>query len=139
MPISTIRRPPGPCRTADAAAEHLGFLSKEAVEVFGVLLLDGKHKVIGWAETSRGTVNCSLVHPREVFGPALRMGATCIIVAHNHPSGDPAPSVEDIKVTERLIEAGKLLGVPLMDHVIIGNETHYAFRQNHFELWRDDE
>lgn len=112
---------PGPCRHAGRVAEILDHLREEAVEVFAVLLLDGKHRVSGMAEVSRGTLTTSLVHPREVFGPALRMGAAAVIVAHNHPSGNPEPSKEDLAVTRRLIEAGQLLGVPVLDHVIIGD------------------
>lgn len=81
-------------------------------------------------EISRGTLTASLVHPREVFGPAIRMGAAAIILAHNHPSGDTTPSEEDQTVTKRIHEAGMLLGVPLLDHVIIGAGGSYAsFRE----------
>lgn len=105
-------------------------LQTEAVEVFGVLLLDGKHNVSGWAEVSRGTLTASLVHPREVFGPAIRMGAAAIIVAHNHPSGDPSPSLEDFDVTERLRQASELLGIPMVDHIIVGaGQAYSSFRQ----------
>jgi DNA repair protein RadC len=101
-------------------------LQHEPAEVFVALLLNGKHCVTGIAEVSRGTLTSSLVHPREVFGPALREGAAAIIVAHNHPSGDPAPSMEDVEVTKRLSEAGRLLGVPLLDHLIIGQGDSFA-------------
>ena len=70
---------------------------------------------------SEGTLSTSLVHPREVFGPALRGGAAAVIVAHNHPSGDPRPSAEDVSVTRRLQETGRLVGIPLLDHVVIGD------------------
>lgn len=95
-------------------------LEREAVEVVLTLLLDGRHRLFGVAESSRGTLNHSLVHPREVFGPAIRLSAAAIIVAHNHPSGDGSHSAEDVEVTRRLRIAGELLGVPLLDHVIIG-------------------
>ena len=100
-------------------------LADEPVEVFVSLLLNGKHRVVAFAEVSRGTLTTSLVHPREVFGPALRLAAAAIVVAHNHPSGDPEPSVEDLAVTRRLRDAGKLLGVPLLDHVILGADDAY--------------
>jgi len=101
-------------------------LEHEPAEVFVVLLLDGRHRVTGLAEVSRGTMTSSLVHPREVFGPALRDSAAAIIVAHNHPSGDPSPSSEDVEVTRRLHEAGKILGIPLLDHVIVGEKGSFA-------------
>ncbi|HMI85617.1 MAG TPA: JAB domain-containing protein [Polyangiaceae bacterium] len=104
-------------------------LKHEAVEVFVVLLLNGQHRVFGLAEVSRGTLTATLVHPREVFGPALRHGAAAIIVAHNHPSGDPEPSTEDVTVTQRLVEAGTILGIPLLDHVIVGErDRHLSLR-----------
>jgi DNA repair protein RadC len=69
------------------------------------------------------------VHPREVYGPALMLGAVRIVVAHNHPSGDPAPSAEDRMVTERLRQAGQLLGVEMLDHVVLGSERFYSFAE----------
>ena len=101
-------------------------LEDEPVEVFVSLLLNGKHRVFAFAEVSRGTLTTSLVHPREVFGPAVRMSAAAVIVAHNHPSGDPEPAREDLEVTRRLRDAGKLLGVPLLDHVILGEDGVYT-------------
>jgi DNA repair protein RadC len=107
-------------RIAESAIGH------EMVEVFVAILLDGKNRAVGFVEVSRGTMTASLVHPREVFGPALRMGAVGIVVAHNHPSGDPTPSSQDVQVTARLREAGALLGVPLLDHVVIGSAGRYV-------------
>ena len=101
-------------------------LEAEPIEVFVSILLNGKHRVFALAEVSRGTLTTSLVHPREVFGSALRMSAAAVIVAHNHPSGDPEPSVEDIEVTRRLRDAGKLLGVPLLDHLILGENAAFT-------------
>ncbi len=101
-------------------------IADQSVEVFVTLLLNGKHRVIGLAETSRGTLTTSLVHPREVFGPAVRLGAAAVIVGHNHPSGDPSPSPEDLEVSERLKNAGALLGIPLLDHVIVGDHGRFA-------------
>lgn len=95
-------------------------LEHEAQECFGLLTLDAKHRVTGWRIISRGTLTSSLVHPREVFRPAIALGAAAVIVTHNHPSGDPEPSVEDVHVTARLCDAGRLLGIPVLDHVIIG-------------------
>lgn len=104
--------------------EEIFNLSAQAEELFVILVLDTKNKVLGAFEVSRGTVNMSLVHPREVFKRALLMNGTSIIAAHNHPSGDSRASKEDIRITERLREAGKLLGIELLDHVIV---TEYGF------------
>ena len=98
------------------------------VENFAVVLLNGKHRVIGIAIVSVGTPTVALVHPREVFGPAVRMGAVSVIVAHNHPSGDPEPSREDHDVTQRLKQAGELLGIQLLDHIVIGLDSHVSLR-----------
>lgn len=104
-------------------------LEDEPIEIFVALLLDSRHRITGYVEVSRGTLGSSLVHPREVFGPAVRLGASGLIVGHNHPSGDPTPSQEDRDVTLRLIEAGKILGIPLMDHVMIGNPGYASLRE----------
>lgn len=109
-------------------------LADEPVEVFVSLLLNGKHRVFAFAEVSRGTLTSSLVHPREVFGPALRLSAAAVIVAHNHPSGDPEPSVEDLEVTRRLRDAGKLLGVPLLDHVVLGEGAAFTSLRDRIEF-----
>jgi DNA repair protein RadC len=98
-------------------------------ETFHVLLLDGKHRLRRRQRVSEGTLTTSLVHPREVFGPALREGAAAIICVHNHPSGDPEPSREDVEVTRRLIDAGRLLGVPLLDHVVVADEGFVSLRE----------
>lgn len=91
-------------------------------EAFFALHLDGGNKVFAVHLVTVGTLTSTLVHPREVFAPALINHACSIIVCHNHPSGDPAPSPEDVEITHRLIAAGRLLGVPLKDHVIVGQE-----------------
>jgi DNA repair protein RadC len=91
------------------------------VEQFWVAILDAKHHLQATYRVSEGTLTAALVHPREVYGPALRLGAAAILVAHNHPSGDSTPSPEDKAVYKRLQEVGTLLGVPCLDSVIIGN------------------
>ena len=88
-------------------------------EVFIVLHLDTRNRVVAHETTSIGSQNASLVHPREVFKAAILKGATSIILAHNHPSGDPAPSKEDIDLTHRLAEAGGLMGIQVLDHVVV--------------------
>lgn len=100
-----------------------------AQESFHVLLLDGKHRLQRCQRVSEGTLTSSLVHPREVFGPAVREGAAAVIVVHNHPSGDPEPSNEDIAVTRRLIDVGRLLGVPLLDHVVVADAAYVSLRE----------
>jgi DNA repair protein RadC len=99
-------------------------------ETFYVVLLNASMKCIGDFEVSLGTVNASLVHPREVFYPAIRNLATGIIVLHNHPSGELSPSNADMEVTERLIKSGEILDIRVWDHIIITVNNYYSFRQN---------
>jgi DNA repair protein RadC len=87
------------------------------------VLLDAQLRYLMHTEISVGTLTASLVHPREVFGPAIREGAASIVLIHNHPSGDATPSREDLRLTRQLCEGGKLLDVPVHDHVIVGNGT----------------
>ncbi len=98
-------------------------------ESFEVLLLDGKHRLRRRVPISLGTLTSSLVHPREFFRPALREGAAAVIAVHNHPSGDPEPSAEDVEVTRRLWDAGRLLGIPLLDHVVLGDGCFVSLRE----------
>ena len=105
-----------------------GLIGDRAQEVFVVLLLDGKYRVFGYAEVSLGTLTTTLVHPRETFGPAVRLGAAAVVVAHVHPSGDPEPSAEDLELTRRLIDAGRLLGIPLLDHLVLGGDSFVSLR-----------
>lgn len=88
-------------------------------ERFLVLLLDGRHRLLREVVISQGTLTASLVHPREVFRPALREAAAAVVLIHNHPSGDPTPSTEDREITGRLAEAGQLVGIPVLDHVVV--------------------
>ncbi|HJP83641.1 MAG TPA: DNA repair protein RadC [Fimbriimonadaceae bacterium] len=101
-------------------ARRLDHLRHEKREHFVVVLLDSKGHIQRISPVHIGTVNMSIVGAREVFREAVKDGASSIIVAHNHPSGDPTPSPEDIKVTKKLVEAGKLLDIPVLDHIIIG-------------------
>lgn len=101
----------------------------EEKERFFSVILNTKNRVIGIEEISVGSLNSSIVHPREVFKSAVRKSAAAIIVAHNHPSGDPTPSREDVEVTRRLCEAGRLLGVELLDHVIFGDREILSLKQ----------
>lgn len=105
-------------------AKVLGYKMSIDSESFFVLPLDKKCRLCGpMTEVTRGTLDSSLVHPREVFKVALKWSAASVIVAHNHPSGDPTPSKEDLDVTRRLIEAGRVLSVPLTDHVVVGDDA----------------
>jgi DNA repair protein RadC len=103
-------------------------VQEEAQEVFGVLILNTKNKVVAVHEVSRGTLNSSMVHPREIFKPAVLHNAAGIICFHNHPSGDTVPSKEDIEVTERLVAAGEILGIIVMDHIIVGDDDYISLR-----------
>jgi len=98
-------------------------------EHFVVLYLDTRNQEIRREVVSIGSLNASLVHPREVFEPAVRNSAAQVIVAHNHPSGDPDPSEQDKEVTRRLVQAGKVLGIELLDHVIVTRDGFFSFRE----------
>jgi DNA repair protein RadC len=101
------------------AAEYLRRrIRDDAREHFVAIYLDGRHRAIADAIVSIGTATASLVHPREVFQPAIAVGACALLIAHNHPSGDPTPSPEDREVTRRLADAGRLLGITLLDHIV---------------------
>lgn len=93
-------------------------------EHFSVIMVDTKNKMIGINLVSMGTINQTITHPREVFRPAVMASANSIFLCHNHPSGDPTPSKEDINTTKRLKEAGKILGIELLDHIILGDNRH---------------
>ncbi len=103
-------------------------VQEEAQEVFGILILNTKNKIVAAHEISRGTLNSSIVHPREVFKPAVLHNAAGIICFHNHPSGDTEPSKEDIKITERLVEAGEIMGIMIVDHIIIGDDEYTSLK-----------
>lgn len=104
-------------------------LENETREVFMVILQDTKGYLICCETVSIGSLSQTLVHPREVFYPAIRHKAASLLIAHNHPSGDPAPSPQDLELTRVLLEASQLVGIPLLDHIIIGKETYLSFRQ----------
>ena len=112
------------CRTPADAAGILADTATLAQEAFTVLTLDTKHHIIDRHLITLGLLDASLVHPREVFRTAIQDGAAAILVSHNHPSGDPTPSAEDIRITRQLVEAGKVLDVQVLDHVVIGRGEH---------------
>jgi DNA repair protein RadC len=96
-------------------------------EQFHVILLDGKNRPIKEVRISEGSLTASLVHPREVFVPVIEESAAAIILVHNHPSGDPTPSAEDVAITHRLRQVGELMGVHVLDHVVIGDGRYVSF------------
>lgn len=111
---------------ADLLMNDMQFLKQE---IFKIILLDTKNRVINVENITTGTLNASLVHPREVFVKAIKQHAAAIILVHNHPSGDPEPSQEDKSITKRLVEAGELLGISVLDHIIIGRGEFLSFKQ----------
>ena len=116
----------GPEDVAHYAMPRYRFEQKEH---FAVLLLNTKNHVLGMPEVSVGSLSASVVHPREVFRAAIDYAAASMILLHNHPSGDPTPSREDIAVTERLVKAGKIMDIPVLDHVVLGNERFTSFKE----------
>ena len=110
--------------------EHLRAYRSKQKEHFIALYVNARNKIIREEVVSVGTLTASLVHPREVFGPAVQCSAAGVIVAHNHPSGDQNPSADDGAATRRLERAGRILGVPLLDHVVIAEGGYYSFREN---------
>jgi DNA repair protein RadC len=111
----------------DVANYYMPRLADEKREQFQVLLLDRKNRVRREVMVSQGSLTASVVHPREVFNPAIRDSAAAVIFVHNHPSGDPQPSQEDRVLTTRLADAGKLLGIQVLDHIIVGRNTYMSF------------
>jgi DNA repair protein RadC len=114
----------------EAAAYLLPRFGGRAVEQFGILLLDTRHRVMRAAVLAVGTLNSSGVLPREVFREAAVGGAAAIVVFHNHPSGDPTPSPEDVELTRRLIAAGALMEIRVVDHVILGDTRYWSFKES---------
>lgn len=116
--------------SASQVFEHLNYEFRDRrKEYFMALLLDGKNRIITRAQISEGSLNQSIVHPREVFNVAVRESAAAMILLHNHPTGDPTPSPEDLEVTRRLCEAGLLMGIKVLDHIIIGEDAFYSFAE----------
>ncbi|MHB1421230.1 MAG: RadC family protein [Bacillota bacterium] len=116
-----------PLDAANLVMEEMRFLDREH---FRCILLNTKNRVIRVETVSVGSLNSSIVHPREVFKSPVRHSAAAIILVHNHPSGDPTPSREDLEVTRRLVEAGKILGIDVLDHIIIGNRGYQSAFQS---------
>ncbi|MFE5320154.1 DNA repair protein RadC [Paenibacillus sp. NPDC056579] len=106
--------------------EDMRYLQKEH---FVCLFLNTKNHVIGQETLSMGSLNASIVHPREVFLAAIKRSSASIICVHNHPSGDPTPSSEDIQMTQRLVEAGDIIGIDVLDHIVIGDRTYISLKE----------
>lgn len=114
----------------ETAARLMGaIIGDKAKEHFMLILLNTRNKVIRISQISIGTLTSSPVHPREVFKEAVKHSAQSVIIAHNHPSGDTEPSDDDINITRRLVEAGQLLGIQVLDHIIVGGETYFGFKE----------
>jgi len=114
--------------SADVYSTFWPSMVSERVEVFTCAMVDAKLRLIRTEVISKGTLTASIVHPREAFRPAVRNAASGVIFVHNHPSGDPLPSEEDRRITGRLEEVGRILGIPLLDHVVVGAEgSYYSF------------
>jgi len=113
----------------DAANYMMAKLRYEVKEHFIVILLSTKNHIIATPTISVGTLNASLVHPRELFKEAINYSAASVILVHNHPSGDPTPSKEDIELTQKLVKAGKLLDISVLDHVIIGDNKYVSLKE----------
>ncbi len=127
---TVVREPgqPSPRRLDSPAAvallaQDLANAADDDREHFWAIFLNAQNRYLMHTEVSVGTQSAALVHPREVYGPALRAGAAAVIVIHNHPSGDPAPSTEDLRLTRQLADAARLLDLRLHDHLIVGNGT----------------
>ena len=114
---------------ATIARYYMEDLRHEKQEVMKLLMLNSKSRLIGETDISKGTVNASLITPRELFIEALQKNAVSIVIMHNHPSGDPTPSREDMLTTKRILDAGALIGIELLDHIIIGNNCYISFRE----------
>ena len=123
---SEIIRVKSPQDVAAWVMEDLRYLQHEQ---FKILLLNTKNVIIACEEVSRGSLNASIVHPREVFARAIKRSAAAVILVHNHPSGDPTPSQEDINVTRRLVEVGRLVGIDVLDHLVIGDGVFCSLKE----------
>ena len=118
------------CSSGDIAAYYRPRMKDLKKEMFRCALLDTKNKLIREEVISVGSLSASIVHPRDAFKPAVRESAAAVIFIHNHPSGDIKPSQEDILLTRRLVQAGEVLGIQVLDHIIIGDGEHFSFRDN---------
>lgn len=125
LPLEPLQAP------RDAARIFVSLLQDEVVEVGGLLCLSTRHHVLAYHELSRGTVDATIMHPREIFKAALLTNATFLVLGHNHPSGDVTPSPDDVAITVRIAAAGVLMGIELSDHVIVSADgTYLSFKES---------
>lgn len=127
-----LRRPPARVQLRsprEVAAYLLPTYGGRPIEQFGMVMLDAKHRVLRTAIVSVGALDSTVVQPRDVFREAMTTGAAAIVVFHNHPSGDPAPSEDDIALTDRLVDAGQLMGIEVLDHVVLGDGQFCSVRE----------
>lgn len=113
----------------DVVSYVMPLLRYEPIEHFAILLLDTKNQIIAFPNISTGSLNASIVHPREVFRCAINYATSSMVLVHNHPSGDPTPSIEDIKVTKKLVEGSKIMDIEILDHIIIGDNKFTSLKQ----------
>ncbi len=125
LPLEPLKAP------RDAARIFVTLLRDEVVEVGGLLCLSTRHHVIAYHELSRGTVDATIMHPRDIFKIALLANASAVILGHNHPSGDVTPSPDDVALTKRISSCGELMSIQLADHVIVsGDGTYFSFKES---------
>ena len=133
--VRVVREPqlPFPKPTISCPNDALGLLQRQLAfqdrEIFCIVILDARNQVLGVNTVSIGSVSASIVHPRETFRPAILMGASSMILAHCHPSGDPSPSQDDIELTRRLAKAGEILGIEVLDHIIIADNQFLSLKE----------
>ena len=125
VPLAPLKVP------LDAARIFVTLLRDEVVEVGGLLCLSSRHHVIAYHELSRGTVDATIMHPRDIFKIALLANTSAVILGHNHPSGDVTPSPDDLAITKRIASCGELMGIQLADHVIVSADgTYLSFKES---------
>lgn len=126
LEITRGRQIVSPRDIAEVIMKDMVFLKQEVLKL---IMLDTKNNIVGVKDVFKGSLNTSIVHPREIFKEALKKSSSSIIICHNHPSGDPTPSKEDINITIRLKECGKIMGIDLLDHLIIGNNKYISLKE----------
>ena len=113
----------------DVAGYLLPQFGSRQVEQFGVMMLDTKHRLLRTSVVSIGTLDSSPAHPREIFREATSACAAAVVLFHNHPSGDPTPSRDDVDLTHRLVQAGEIMGIDVIDHMILADTRYFSFRE----------
>lgn len=134
--IALAEKRPQITSPTDAATMFIAEMSHLEQEEMWLMLLDTRNRVIDMKAVYRGNINTIIIRPAEIFKCAIRGNANSIIIAHNHPSGDSTPSPEDIKVTKEIMKAGKLLGIELLDHLVIGEGSHHSIKESHLVAFK---